>query len=79
MPRLRSSGVRKTLLSVSTKVVPPTAIAPPVGCSRPAMQFSVVDLPQPLGPSRVKNSPSLMVKRVLVQDGVVPELLLQVA
>jgi hypothetical protein len=41
------------LRAVSTKVVPPTAMLPPVGCSSPAMQLSVVDLPQPLGPSRV--------------------------
>src|SRR3954465_11136928 len=62
MPRLRASGCRNVPASVSTKVVPPPVIDPPVGRSRPAMQFSGVDLPQPLGPSSVKNSPSLMVK-----------------
>ena len=31
---------------------------PPVGCSKPAIMRSVVVLPQPDGPSIVKNSPS---------------------
>jgi hypothetical protein len=34
---------------------------PPVGASRPAMIFRIVVLPQPLGPSRVKNSPGAIV------------------
>src|SRR5688500_1482741 len=33
-------------------------IAPSLGFSRPAMQASAVLLPQPDGPSRVRNSPS---------------------
>src|SRR5262245_16901979 len=65
MPRLRPSGGTKTFFEVSTKTLSPTAIAPLVGCSRPAMQFSVVDLPHPLGPRRVKNSPSWIVKSTL--------------
>ncbi len=36
---------------------PSTRIAPPVTLSRPAMQFSSVDLPQPEGPTRIRNSP----------------------
>ncbi|MNO06190.1 hypothetical protein D3C81_2278690 [compost metagenome] len=33
-------------------------IAPPLMLSRPAMQFISVDLPQPEGPTRIRNSPS---------------------
>ena len=35
-----------------------TLIWPDLGRSRPAMERSVVVLPQPLGPSRVKKCPS---------------------
>ncbi|MNQ03651.1 hypothetical protein D3C85_163550 [compost metagenome] len=38
----------------------PIMIAPPVMVSRPAMQFIRVDLPQPDGPTRIRNSPSLI-------------------
>src|SRR6476646_389547 len=41
---------------------PPRKIRPAVGSSRPAIMRSVVVLPQPDGPSRQKNSPSLTVK-----------------
>src|SRR5947207_5757553 len=41
---------------------PPRWIRPRVGSSRPAIMRSVVVLPQPEGPSRQKNSPSLTVK-----------------
>ena len=34
-------------------------LAPDHGASRPAIRRSAVDLPQPLGPSRETNSPSL--------------------
>ena len=37
---------------------PSIRISPSLGCSKPAIIRSVVVLPQPLGPSRVKNSPS---------------------
>src|SRR5579862_4203866 len=37
--------------------LPSIAIAPPVGSSKPASMLSTVVLPQPLGPSRQKNSP----------------------
>src|SRR5688572_22524809 len=77
MPRLRPSGGTKSLLSVSTKGVSPTEMAPLVGCSSPAMQFSVVDLPHPLGPRRVKNSPSLMVKSTLSRTTLSPKTLLR--
>src|SRR2546427_11276900 len=38
-------------------ISPPTLISPVRGRSRPAIERSVVVLPQPLGPSRVKSLP----------------------
>ena len=35
----------------------PMWIAPSVGSSKPAMMLSKVDLPQPEGPTKIKNSP----------------------
>src|SRR4051812_21637215 len=75
MPRLRDSGGRKTFRSVSTNVSSPTATRPDVGCSRPAMQFSVVDFPQPDGPSSVKNSPSLIVTETSLSTDTSPNCL----
>ena len=46
----------------SKKTVGPTRMLPWSGSSRPAMQRSVVVLPQPLGPSRVKKVPGARVK-----------------
>src|SRR5688500_17235379 len=79
MPRLRPSGGTNSFLSVSTKVVSPTEIEPPEGCSSPATQLRVVDFPQPLGPRRVKNSPSLMVKWMSSRTTLVPNCLLRCA
>src|SRR6187551_2598651 len=62
MPRLRSSGGMNLLFRSLTKTTSSTAIDPEVGLSSPAIRPRVVDLPQPDGPRRVKNSPSLMVK-----------------
>src|ERR1700674_318371 len=36
----------------------PMRISPSLGSIRPAMMFSSVDLPQPLGPRSTRNSPS---------------------
>src|SRR4051812_25493468 len=58
MPRSRSCGGTNRLLAGSETVSPLIAIEPLLGASRPAMQRSVVVLPQPLGPSSVTNSPS---------------------
>src|SRR5215210_2633239 len=58
MPRLRCSAGSATRLSASNTVCSPTAIRPASGCWKPAIDISVVDLPQPLGPSSVKSSPS---------------------
>ena len=72
MPRLRSSVGTLSLLAVSTKGSLPTVIDPDVGASSPAMQFRVVDLPHPLGPSRVKNSPSSIVKLMSLSTATSP-------
>src|SRR3954467_13356083 len=37
---------------------PPSVMRPRSGCSKPAIMRSVVVLPEPEGPSRVKNSPA---------------------
>src|SRR6266545_3131046 len=58
MPMLRLLGGTSTCLAASKTVWSPNAIEPASAVSRPAMQRSVVVLPQPLGPSRTRNSPS---------------------
>jgi hypothetical protein len=40
---------------------PPIRSSPEVMSSRPAIMLSVVDFPHPDGPTRMMNSPSLMV------------------
>src|SRR6266542_2366950 len=57
MPRLRRSAAMLRRRSASKNVSLPTAIRPSSGCWKPAIDMSVVDLPQPLGPSSVKSSP----------------------
>src|SRR5215208_5915261 len=44
--------------SASNTVSSPTRMRPSSGCWKPAIDISVVDFPQPLGPSSVKSSPS---------------------
>src|SRR5258705_4273633 len=58
MPRLRASAGSEMPRPRSTNVWSPQTITPASGSTKPAIDISVVDLPQPLGPSRVKNSPS---------------------
>lgn len=43
---------------------PSTRIAPSVMLSSPAMQFIRVDLPQPEGPTRIRNSPESIFSRM---------------
>src|SRR5881628_1053488 len=62
MPILRSRGGTCTPCSGAATSSPPIEIDPPVGCSRPAMQRSVVVLPQPDGPSSTTISPAAMRK-----------------
>ncbi|MND09295.1 hypothetical protein D3C83_324990 [compost metagenome] len=45
---------------IATTDVPSIAMSPLVGVSNPAIIIRVVVLPEPLGPSRVRNSPDLM-------------------
>ncbi|MNG21118.1 hypothetical protein D3C84_1054490 [compost metagenome] len=54
MAMSRSLGLMP-LMSASS-----TSIAPPLMLSSPAMQFIRVDLPQPEGPTRIRNSPESM-------------------
>ena len=58
MPRLRLSAAMLTRRPASKKVSSPTAMRPSSGVWNPATDIRVVDLPQPLGPSSVKSSPS---------------------
>src|ERR1041384_6329260 len=62
MPMLRARGGPGTPLSGAATMSPPIEIVPPVGCSSPAMQRSVVVLPQPDGPSSTTISPAAMRK-----------------
>src|SRR6266481_3056502 len=56
MPRLRRYGGTR----VSRR--PPSRISPAVADSKPAIIISVVVLPEPLGPSSVRNSPDATVR-----------------
>src|SRR5919198_293838 len=57
MPRPRAFGGIKRFFCDEKTRSPPIAISPARGRSRPAIERSVVVLPQPLGPRRVKNLP----------------------
>src|SRR5258705_6635130 len=46
--------------------LPPINSSPSVMSSRPAIMLSVVDLPQPDGPTRMTNSPSAMSRLILL-------------
>ncbi len=54
---------------------PSIRISPSLGCSKPATIRSVVVLPQPLGPSRVKNSPEAELEAEVVDGDEVTEAL----
>src|SRR6266511_560940 len=58
IPRLRRSAAMSIPRPASKKVSFPTAIRPASGRWNPAIDSSVVDFPQPLGPRRVKSFPS---------------------
>ena len=45
------------LIDTSRGALPKTEMTPELGCSRPRIILMVVDLPDPLGPSRPKTSP----------------------
>src|SRR5215813_3806481 len=65
MPTARCSTGTFTFLAPSNSTRPSTEIVPSSGVSRPAMQRSVVVLPQPEGPSIVKNVPDARSKLAL--------------
>src|SRR5918992_4670955 len=48
-------------------------ISPPLGCSSPAIKRSTVDLPQPEGPSRMQNSPSVTSNETFFKTSVAPK------
>src|SRR3974390_681983 len=58
MPRSRARGGTRMPRAGEDTTLPPIAISPPVGCSSPATQRSVVVLPQPDGPSSTTISPA---------------------
>src|SRR5690242_21843167 len=67
MPRSRSKGGR---LPTDR---PARWISPPSGERKPAIRLSVVVLPQPLGPSRVTNSPGATVRSMASTAVVAPK------
>src|SRR6201985_4022573 len=48
---------------------------PSVGSSRPAMMLSSVDLPQPDGPTRIRNSPASMAMSIPLRISTFPKVL----
>src|SRR6185437_15971741 len=62
MPILRLRGGNRMPCSGAETTAPPMAIVPPLGCSRPATQRSVVVLPHPEGPSSTTISPAATAK-----------------
>src|SRR6266851_5188707 len=58
MPKPRRLGATKTFRVEEYTTRSPTLISPARGRSSPAIERSVVVLPQPLGPSSVKSFPS---------------------
>ena len=61
MPKLRLFGGTNTLEAASVTISPLMLIVPRSARSNPAMQRSVVVLPQPLGPSSEMNWPGATV------------------
>src|SRR5579859_383745 len=51
-------AMSRSLGALSLTTLPPIRSSPSVMSSRPAIMLSVVDLPQPDGPTRITNSPS---------------------
>src|ERR1700760_3433142 len=54
---------------------PPIEIEPAVGVSSPAIMFSSVDLPQPDGPTRIRNSPASMSMSMPFRISTLPKVL----
>src|SRR5215470_20408326 len=60
----RFSGAILTFWAGSSRTVPSSTIRPPASGSRPIRARSVVDFPEPFGPSRAITSPEATVKAV---------------
>ena len=67
IPRLRSRGSHSVTRSS------PMYTSPAVGDSRPAMMLSVVVLPQPDGPTKTTNSPSVTSRLTPLTASVAPK------
>src|SRR5690349_13222225 len=65
--------VARRLGGIVTVDAPSIRMSPPSGSSKPAMQRSAVDLPQPEGPSRQTNSPSATSSDSALTATVVPK------
>ena len=52
--------------------LPTTSIRPFDGCARPEIRRRIVDLPQPLGPTMDRNSPSRSVKSMSCRTSILP-------
>ena len=75
MPRLRcSAGTVDLARRVEERLVADRD-PPSLGVWKPAIDISVVDFPQPLGPSSVNSSPSATVEADVVERALVAELL----
>src|SRR5215470_19931537 len=57
--------------------IPATCVLPSAGVRRPAMTLSIVDLPQPEGPTMETNSPSLTVRLTRSRARVAPNAMLR--
>ena len=66
MPMSRFHG------GIAVTSAPSTRSAPDCGWLKPAIMRSRVDLPEPEGPSRAKNSPGAMSRVTSRSTGVVP-------
>ncbi len=75
MPMLRFSGAMLTRFFTEVTGSEAMRISPASGLWRPAMHMRVVVLPQPEGPSRVRNFPSGMPKEMPSHGAVVAEIL----
>ncbi len=62
MPKRRLSGGKNSPRSGRATAMPLSKISPFSGSSNPAAKRSVVVLPQPDGPSKVKISPGIIEK-----------------
>src|SRR5581483_6762366 len=65
--------VARRLGGIATVEAPSIRMSPPSGSSKPAMQRSAVDLPQPEGPSRQRNSPSATSSDIALTATVAPK------